>query len=135
MAIAPELHCSVITPEAKIFEGRAESVVIPAHDGEIGLLPNRAPLVAKLGAGRLRVHVAADDVKTWFIDGGFAQVLDNHVVVLTQKAVTPDQIDPAKVADQLAAARALPAGDDISFKRKIAAENSARAQLRAASQG
>ena len=45
----PALTCSVITPEAQVFDGAAESVVVPAHDGEIGILFNRAPLLAKLG--------------------------------------------------------------------------------------
>jgi F-type H+-transporting ATPase subunit epsilon len=136
MATAPELNCSVITPEAKVFEGRVESVVIPVHDGEVGILPDRAPLVARLGAGVMRVRVdGSHDRRSWFIDGGFAQVLENRVVVLTQKAVSPERIDASKAAEQLAAARAMPARDELAFKRKAAAEGSARAQLRAAGQG
>ena len=135
MATAPALHCSVITPETQIFDGPAEFVVIPAHDGEIGILHDRAPLLAKLGAGRMRVRAVGGGEESWFVDGGFAQVLDNRVVVLTQKAVRPDQIDPAKAAAQLAAARAMPTGDEVAFKRKAVAEASARAQLRVAGGG
>ena len=50
---------SVITPEGTVFEGPAEFVAIPAIDGELGILHNRAPLLAKLGAGRLRVESGA----------------------------------------------------------------------------
>jgi F-type H+-transporting ATPase subunit epsilon len=88
--------------------------------------------VAKLGAGRLRLRAAGGDEQSWFIDGGFAQVIDNKVVVLTQKALRPDQIDPSKATEQLAAARSLPANDEVALKRKAAAEASARAQLRIA---
>ncbi|GMV98845.1 MAG: hypothetical protein AMXMBFR83_31930 [Phycisphaerae bacterium] len=126
------LHCSVITPEAAVYEGPVESVVLPAHDGEIGILVDRAPLMCKLGAGRLRVRTAGPAEEAWFIDGGFAQVVDNRVVVLTQKAIRPDRIDRAAAQAQLAAARALPARDDAEYKRKAAAEAGARAQLRAA---
>jgi F-type H+-transporting ATPase subunit epsilon len=132
MAVAHALHCSVITPEARVFDGPAESVTIPAHDGEIGILPNRAPLVARLGAGRMHLRAADGTVENWFIDSGFAQVLENRVVVLTQKAVRPEEIDTSRAAEQLAAARAMPAKDDVAFRRKAAAEASARAQLRVA---
>ena len=75
------LQCSVITPEGRVFEGPVESVVIPAHDGELGILRGHAPLVCKLGAGRLRAKT--DNVEErWFVDGGFCQVFENQVTVL-----------------------------------------------------
>lgn len=132
MATESKLTCSVITPEAQVFDGPAESVVIPAHDGEIGILPNRAPLLARLGSGPMRLITSGGGRESWFIDGGFAQVVDNRVIVLTQRAMHPDQIDRGRAAEQLAAARAMSAHDDMAFKRKAAAEASARAQLRAA---
>jgi F-type H+-transporting ATPase subunit epsilon len=132
MASAHTLRCSVITPEAQVYEGSAEFVVLPAHDGEIGILPDRAPLLCKLGAGRLRLRAPGGVEESWFIDGGFAQVLENRVVVLTQKAVDPGQIDRARAQAQLAEARAMRADDEVAARRKVAAEASARAQLRIA---
>ena len=126
------LTCSVITPEAQVFDGPADFVVFPAHDGEIGILPGRAPLLAKLGAGLMRLTTPDGGRETWFIDGGFVQVLDNRVIVLTQRALRPEQIDRSQAARQLAAARSMPAHDDIAFRRKATAEASARAQLHAA---
>ncbi|GMU24097.1 MAG: ATP synthase epsilon chain [Phycisphaerae bacterium] len=121
----------MITPEAQAFDGPADFVVLPAHDGEIGILPNRAPLVCKLGAGLLRVRSGSNE-EHFFIDGGFAQVIDNRVVVLTQKAIKPGQIDRAKAAAQLEEARAMRPADETAVKRKTQAEASARAQLRVA---
>jgi len=132
MPTATALHCSIITPEARVFEGPAEFVAIPAHDGEIGILPQRAPLVARLGAGRLRLRAPGGTEQSWFIDSGFAQVLENRVVVLSQRALRPEQIEVSKAQEQLAAARALRADDEAALKRKAAAEASARAQLRMA---
>jgi F-type H+-transporting ATPase subunit epsilon len=125
------LQCSVITPESQVYDGQVESVVMPAHDGEIGILHDRAPLVCKLGAGRLRVK-AGEVQESWFIDGGFAQVLDNRVTVLTQQAIRPEQINRAEAEAMLARARQMPAGDDVAFRRKSQAEASARARLRIA---
>ncbi len=86
MATEKLLHCSVITPERKVLEAEATSVVIPAHDGEIGILFNRAPLLCELGRGSLRLDSPGEGVKRLRIEGGFAQVLVNEVTVLTEKA-------------------------------------------------
>lgn len=132
MAASTALRCSVITPESQIFDGAADFVVIPAHDGEIGILPNRAPLLARLGAGQMRLQATGGGEESWFIDGGFAQVLNNRVIVLTQKAIRPEKLSRAKAAEQLDAARSMPGGDDVAARRKAALEASARAQLRLA---
>ncbi len=124
-----KLHCSLITPESKVFEGEVDFVSIPAHDGEIGILLHRAPLVCQLGAGRMKVR-NRDEVQTWFVDAGFAQVVDNRVIVLTQKALRPEELNHGEAARQLEAARKMPATDDDSFRKRSRAEASARAKLR-----
>lgn len=86
MAKAKELHCSVITPERQVFDAGARQVIVPAHDGQIGILNQRAPLLCELGQGDLRIDTVGDGTKHLNISGGFAQVLDNEVIVLTEKA-------------------------------------------------
>ena len=77
------LKVSVISPEATLFEGEAPSVTAPAFDGEGGILPMHAPMVTTLGAGVLRVG----DGNTRFpVEGGFLQVVDDVVRVVTEKA-------------------------------------------------
>lgn len=75
----------VISPERTLFEGTADSVVAPAWDGELGVLRGHAPLMALLGAGNLRVR-QGNDVETFHVEGGFLQVIDNVVTVLSEKA-------------------------------------------------
>ncbi|MDM8008927.1 MAG: ATP synthase F1 subunit epsilon [Phycisphaerae bacterium] len=123
--------CSVITPEAQVFDGNVESVVLPVHDGEIGILFNRAPLLCKLGAGSLRLRKGNEET-TWFVDGGFAQVIENQVTVLTQKALRPEEISAADAQARLEEARKMPAGDELAARRKDRAVASARAQIRMA---
>ncbi len=125
------LQCSVITPEAQAFEGEVDSVVLPAHDGEIGILFNRAPLLCRLGAGSLRARHGMEEM-TWFIDGGFAQVIDNRVTVLTKTAVPSEEINRADAEARLAEALEMPATDEITSRRKAQAVACARAQLRMA---
>ena len=76
------LHVSVISPEATLYEGDAPSLVAPAYDGEVGILTGHAPMVIVLGKGTLRVG----DGSRFTVDGGFLQVVDNQVRVVTEKA-------------------------------------------------
>jgi F-type H+-transporting ATPase subunit epsilon len=79
------LKVSVISPESVLFEGEAQSVVAPAFDGEVGILENHAPLMTLLGKGELRLGGGGAD-RRFTIDGGFLQVVDNVVRVVTEKA-------------------------------------------------
>ena len=75
----------VISPERTLFEGTADSVIAPAWDGELGILRGHAPLMALLGSGNLRVR-QGNDTETFHVEGGFLQVVDNVVTVLSEKA-------------------------------------------------
>lgn len=77
------LKVSVISPEAVLFEGETDSVVAPAYDGEVGILTGHAPLMALLGNGVLRIGGAS---RRFNVSGGFMQVLNNQVRVVTEKA-------------------------------------------------
>ena len=86
-----ELRCVVVTPERALLDEPADFVALPLYDGEIGILPGRAPLVGRLGYGELRIK--KDDVtKRFFVDGGFVQVRANVVTVLTAKALKSEEL-------------------------------------------
>ena len=78
------LKVSVISPEAVLFQGETDSIVAPAYDGEIGILTDHAPLMALLGEGQLRLGTGSGT--RFNISGGFMQVLNNDVRVVTEKA-------------------------------------------------
>jgi len=82
MAKNDTFHCSVITPERAVLETDATFVALPAHDGELGVLRNRAPMLYKLGTGELRVETP-EGKHLLFVDGGFAQMVDNRLALLT----------------------------------------------------
>lgn len=79
------LTVSVISPEKVLFEGQASSVVAPGFDGELGILPGHAPLMTVLGRGVLRLGDATS-TQRFQVDGGFLQVVDNVVRVVTETA-------------------------------------------------
>ena len=80
------LHVSVISPEASLYEGDATSVVAPAFDGEVGILTGHAPMMTLLGKGELRVEGGAGG-RSFSIEGGFLQVVNNQVRVVTERGV------------------------------------------------
>lgn len=89
MSFSPEhthrLRCVIVTPEKAILDQAADFIVLPMIDGELGVLPQHAPLIGRLGTGELRI-TKGTDVQKWQITGGFAQVRSNIVTVLTSKA-------------------------------------------------
>jgi F-type H+-transporting ATPase subunit epsilon len=79
------LRVSVISPESVLYEGEASMVVAPAYDGEVGILENHAPMMTLLGKGELRLSGSGGDQR-FTVEGGFLQVVENHVRIVTEKA-------------------------------------------------
>ncbi|CAN5122311.1 hypothetical protein BH23GEM4_BH23GEM4_05200 [soil metagenome] len=83
------LTVSVVSPEATVFQGEADSVIAPAWDGEVGILRGHAPLMALLGEGTLRVE-RGGSTERFHVSGGFLQVVDDRVTVLSESAAPTD---------------------------------------------
>lgn len=125
--MAGTFHCSVITPERAMLETEATFVAFPAHDGEVGILKDRAPLLYRMGIGELRVESPAGN-HVLFVAGGFAQMVDNRLTLLTEQAKRIEEIDPAAVERALAEAHAMPAVGDAAFTARQQAIKRAEVQ-------
>jgi F-type H+-transporting ATPase subunit epsilon len=79
------LNVSVISPEAILYQGTTDAVVAPSYDGEVGILTGHAPMMALLGKGVLRLGRDGSGQR-FNVEGGFLQVVDNNVRVVTEKA-------------------------------------------------
>lgn len=79
------LTVSVISPERVLYEGEADSVVAPAFDGEVGILRGHAPMMTLLGNGELRLSASGGE-RRFSVAGGFLQVADDRVRVVTERA-------------------------------------------------
>src|SRR5437667_12895755 len=85
-------QCVVVTPEEQALDETVRQVILPAHDGQIGILTDRAPLLVKLGMGPLKIDLQSGPSRTLFVEGGVAQMKDNKLTVLTNEAIPADQI-------------------------------------------
>ena len=125
--VTRQLKCVVVTPERAVLDQAVDFVALPMYDGELGVLPGRAPLIGRLGYGELRIRHGGD-TQRFFIDGGFVQVRANVVTVLTPRAVRADQIDVQAATHTLETARG-PATTPEAQAERAKAQERARAQL------
>ena len=130
---AGRLKCVVVTPERTVFDELVGFVALPLYDGELGVLPGRSPLIGRLGYGELRVKDGAD-TRRYFVDGGFAQVRDDVVTVLTNRATPADQVDATAARGELEQANARRAATEFELDEKAKAVARARALIRVGSQ-
>jgi len=83
-------HVSILTPEKAIYEGEVSSLVAPSELGYMGVLVDHAPLIANLKAGKIVLKTAANDTKTFYLNGkGFLEILKNNATLLL------DSVEPA----------------------------------------
>jgi F-type H+-transporting ATPase subunit epsilon len=84
------MHVSVISAERAIFDGEADSVVAPAFDGLLGILPRHAPFMTLLGEGVVRISQAGGKLTRLSVMGGFLQVASNVVRIVARRAGPAD---------------------------------------------
>ncbi len=125
------LQCVVVTPERTLFDELVDFVALPLYDGELGVLPGRAPLIGRLGFGELRTNHGAA-VRRYFIDGGCAEIRDDVVTILTNRAIPASSIDAAAAAIELQDAQARKATTEYDQAEKAKAVDRARALVRVA---
>jgi F-type H+-transporting ATPase subunit epsilon len=127
------LQCIVVTPERTIYDQAAEFVALTLYDGEIGIAAGHTPLIGRLGFGEMRVRREAEQVDRYYVEGGFVEVFDDVVSVLTQRAVPADQIDTAVAREQLLSAQSRSAATPETMAVRDRTVAQCRAQLRIAS--
>lgn len=94
--MAKTLSLEVVTPQRSVLKEEIESIVVPATNGYLGVLPNHAPIIAGLRAGILKYRT--DHRNNYLaISGGFMEVSQNTITVLADTAERPDEIDMARV--------------------------------------
>jgi F-type H+-transporting ATPase subunit epsilon len=126
---APTLRCIVVTPEETVLDTEADFVALPLYDGELGVAKGHSPLIGRLGYGELRLRTGKDTVR-YYVDGGFVQVADNVISVLTNRAIPALAIDEVSAVEQLASAmgRKVSGQEELAIRDRITKQ--ARAQIR-----
>tara|TARA_Y100001960_G_scaffold205321_1_gene214399 strand:+ start:1083 stop:1475 length:393 start_codon:yes stop_codon:yes gene_type:complete len=126
------LNCIVVTPAETAVETEATSVSLPLFDGDKGILTDHAPMIGRLGNGELTLR-GADGNTRFYIEGGFVQVFDNTVSILTNRVVASDDLNATQLQTELNEALAMPGNNDEELDIRERNVDSVRSQLRVAS--
>jgi ATP synthase F1 epsilon subunit len=103
----------LLTPKAKLMEVRAGSVVVPAYDGQMGILRNHCPTLAELGSGIMQVREIADCPDAFYtIEGGFVRISENHVTVLAYDVTTFEGKTQEEIESMVSHAQSVIAGQE-----------------------
>jgi F-type H+-transporting ATPase subunit epsilon len=103
----PKLNVEVVSAERVVFTGDADMVVAPGAAGILGILPRHAALLTTLNPGVLRIKQGGDEI-VMAVSGGFLEVNNNHIQVLTDAAERAEEIDEERATEaRMRAQRAL----------------------------
>lgn len=119
--MAMTLHVDIVSAEQSIFSGTAESVVVPAEMGEVGIYPRHAPLLTRIKPGTVRIKIPNESEELIYVSGGILEVQPHVVTILSDTAIRGKDLDEEKaLAAKLSAEEAM--------KNRASAMDYARAQ-------
>lgn len=115
--MAELLNFELVSPERLLSSGKVAMVIVPGVEGDFGVLPGHAPMMSTIRPGAIAIYDTDGTApsRRIFVDGGFAEVTPEGLTILAEAATPVGDIDPAKVATDLATARS--AGNDRAVAR------------------
>ena len=122
-------RCTVVTPQEQVLDEEVTYVSIPAHDGQVGLAHLRAELLVKLGHDSMRIEDTKGNSRLYLIGGGFAQMADNKLTVLTGEAKPANQMDKEQAKQDLKNALEIKAISDDQVADRHEKQTRARAMI------
>ena len=127
----------IATPERLLIHERVTEAQIPAANGYLGILPEHSPLLAELGIGELSYVVGSGRRQTIAVEGGWVEVLPDHVRVLATSAEKASEIDLQRAEEALrrASERLAHPEENLDLARALNAMKRAQARLDAAKHG
>lgn len=127
-------RCKLVTPTAAVLDDDVTYASVPAWDGLFGVLPGRAPILAKLGMGELRVDFpdaksAQGGSRSYYVEGGFARMEGERLTILAERATPSEELNAAAAEAELKAATAMPATGEAARAQRQQAVERAQAKL------
>ena len=99
------LHVNIVSAEHSIFSGEAEMVVAPGETGELGILPNHAPLLTRIKAGTVKVKLLGQEQEEIvYVSGGILEVQPKALTILADTSIRAHDLDEVKVMEAKRAA-------------------------------
>jgi F-type H+-transporting ATPase subunit epsilon len=129
MAGDKKLEAQVLTPEGPVFEGELQMLSTRTAVGEVGILADHIPMVARLLPAELRLHKSDSEVERYAQGEGWLEVFANRARVLIAEAKSPDQLDVSDLRRRLSEAeQSLSEAEDGSAAAEQAERERARCE-------
>ncbi|MCP3902352.1 MAG: F0F1 ATP synthase subunit epsilon [Planctomycetes bacterium] len=126
--MADTFQCTLVTPEEAVFDEEVTYVTFPAWDGQQGVMRGQSPLLTKLGIGPMRLDLADGASRWYLVERGFAQVVDDALTLITERATRDTDLVTDGIDEALADAnRRVVGGDDSGGDRRQAEIDQQRA--------
>ena len=126
------MKCIVVTPEKTEVDQEATFVVVPLYDGEYGVDKGHTPTVGRVGAGELRIKTPEGEKLSFYIEGGFMEILNDTVSILTNRVIPQGELSAQDAEAALASALEKPQSNEELRQAKEMAVKAARQQIRLA---
>ena len=96
-----KINFDFVSPEESIISSEVDMVLIPAIEGDAGILPNHAPYMTILRQGIVEVTFEKDNIKQYFVEGGFADVTPQKITILAESSINLTDIDDTALIEKL----------------------------------
>ena len=97
--MAKTFQVDIVSAEQQIFSGAAEMVIAPGEAGELGILPEHAPLLTRIKPGTVRIQQPGGEEEVIYVSGGMMEVQPDRVTVLADTSVRAHDLDEAKAME------------------------------------
>jgi F-type H+-transporting ATPase subunit epsilon len=97
--MAKKIHVDIVSAEQEIFSGEADLVIAPGDAGELGILPEHAPLLTRIRPGAVRIQSSGAEEEVIYVSGGMMEVQPDRVTVLADTSVRAHDLDEAKAME------------------------------------
>ncbi len=126
--MADTLRFNLVSPERQLMSEDVASVIVPGENGQFGVFPNHAPLMATVAPGLLSVNTGADGPKRIFVRGGFAEVTPEGLTVLAEEATPAEELTGEALSERLkeaedALAAVGPSDNDARYLAQCAVDS------------
>lgn len=125
-------NCTVITPKERLLDEEVTYVNIPLHDGLMGILPGRSPILARLGLGELKITSAVGGDRSYLLEDGFAQMVGSSLTLLAKSAIPVEKLSEEEAKAELAEATARNATEGDEMRKITRDRDRARLKMRLA---
>lgn len=126
-----QLQVELVSADRVVWSGEATFVLARTTDGEIGILPDHAPVLSVLGASAVLIRGEGGETRVAAVDGGFLSVAENRVSILSEQAELADDIDAGQARQDLEGAQDAASAEDADDVDVVRARRWAEARVSA----